>query len=183
MAASTTNWWERTGTFIAYPNLQQGNLPHCVYAAIAGGINHLAQRQVWTPQLLYKEYQKNGPRDAHFGVADTALEPVANEVEKHQHHKDTASVALTPKLIRGWIDENGVVILSMELRNDSVSKEGRWHMFSLMTYEQDRFQVWDTNGFQGFLTDEEIIGGFYYPGGLFFMPHDKEDTLVLKRKQ
>lgn len=192
MNATDTNWWERTGNFVSYPDMQQGDLDHCVYAAIAGGINHIAQRTVWTPQSLYDEYQKDGPKDAHFGVANTALERVANEIEKYQHNRDTASQSLTPSQIREWIEEGSVVILSMELRNDSVSNRGGWHMFSLMAIDDNCFQVWDTNGGQiignrlfegrGFLRDDEIASGFSYPNGWFFMPHDKEDTLVLKQK-
>ncbi len=116
-------------------------------------------------------------------MADTALVPVADIIEKHHHNKDTASEVLTPLLIRQWIDDGAVVILSMELRNDAVSKQGGWHMFSLVAVDDDRFQVWDTNGLKGFLTEEEISNGFFYPNRWFFMPHDKEDTLVLKRKK
>lgn len=56
-------------------------------------------------------------------------------------------------------------------------------MFSLVASELDRFQVWDTNGFRGFLRDDEVLGGFPYPNGWFFMPHDKEDVLVLKLRK
>lgn len=182
-SSQAPNWWERKGNFIAYPNLLQGNLLHCVYAAIGGGINHLVQRPVWTPQTLYDEYQKNGPKDAHFGVADTAIAPVAGEVEKYHHNKDWASEGLTPQRVRDWLADNAVVILSMELRNDAVSKQGGWHMFSIVAYDQDRFQVWDTNGFQGFLSDGEVSAGFSCPNDWFFMPHDKEDTLVLKLRK
>lgn len=99
------NWWERSGRFVAYPELRQGGLPHCVYAAIAGGINHLVQRPVWTPQTLFNEHQKEGPKDANFGVANTAIVPVASEVEKYHHNSKHSSVTLTPDLIRDWLED------------------------------------------------------------------------------
>lgn len=180
---SDGRWYERSGEMVGYPELLQGRLPLCVYAAIAGAVNHIAQREVWKPEDVFNEHHKGGAEATNFGVADTALKPVGDIIEKHHHNKDTASQSLTPKKIREWIDDDGVVILSMELRNDPVSQRGGWHMFSLMAYEDDRFQVWDTNGLKGFLTDEEITNGFHYPNGWFFMPHDKEDTLVLRRKK
>lgn len=181
--SQANNWWERVGNLVPYPKLLQGNLPHCVYAAIAGGINHLVSRPVWTAQSLYAEHQKNGPNDADFGVVVTAMSVVASEVVNHHHNKDWASEGLSPDRIREWLVDGSVVILSMELRNDPVSNRGGWHMFSIVAHEQDQFQVWDTNGFEGFLTDAELSGGFSYPNGWFFMPHDREDTLVLKLKK
>ena len=137
---------------------------------------------VWTAQSLFDEHQKSGPKDANFGVADTAIAPVSDVVEKLHHNKDWSQDGLSPERIREWLNAGSVVILSMELRNDAVSKRGGWHMFSLVAIDQGRFQVWDTNGLEGFLTDAELSGGFSYPNGWFFMPHDKEDTLVLKPK-
>ena len=176
------NWWERTGNMVSYPNLLQGNLPHCVYAAIAGGVNHLVGQPLWTAQSLFDAYQRSGPKDAHFGVADTAIEPVSATIEKLHHNRESSQSTLTPSLLRSWLSDHSVVILSMELRNDSVSKQGGWHMFSIIAAEQDKFQVWDTNGYQGFLTEAEVTSGFYYPNRWYFMPHDKEDALVLKLK-
>ena len=178
-----SNWWERTGNKIAYPNLRQGTLPHCVYAAIAGGVNHLVRQPVWTVQSLFDEHQKAGPKDANFGVADTAIVPVAGAVERLHHNRVWSQDGLSPDRIRGWLNAGAVVILSMELRNDAVSKRGGWHMFSLVAVDQGRFQVWDTNGFEGFLTDAELAVGFSYPNRWFFQPHDKEDALILKPKK
>lgn len=160
-------WFERTGSFVEYPEVLQGRLSHCVYAAIAGAVNYLLGWGLWSPETLFNEHQKAGGVAANFGVADTALKPISDAIEKHHHNKDHSSTTLTPNQIREWINEGGVVIVSMELRNDEVSQQGGWHMFSLMACEDDRFQVWDTNGLKGYLTEEEIANGFYYPNGWF----------------
>lgn len=181
--AERSNWWERKGNFVSYPELRQGALPHCVYASIAGAINHVTEREVWTPTDLHSECQRRGQAQPDFGVSDTALMRVANEIEKIHHNADWSLERLTPALLGRWIDDGAVVILSMELRNDQISHQGGWHMFSLVARNEKQFQVWDTNGFRGFLSEGEIIAGFHYPNGWFFMPHDKADTLVLKRKR
>jgi len=192
MSAELTRWWERTGNFVAYPELQQGDVPHCVYAAIAGAVNQVAGRSIWTPQSLFDEHQKGGPKAASFDVANTALGPVIDEVETHHHLKDTASEELSPELVSDWIALGGVVVLSLELSNGQGERQGKWHMFSLMALDGDSFQVWDTNGGQiidgilfegrGFITESEIMTGLTYPNGWFFLPHENEDTLMLKRK-
>jgi hypothetical protein len=177
-----SQWWERKGKTIAYPKLLQGDLPHCVYAAIAGAVNHLAGQELWTPQTLFGEHQKEGRKSTDFSVADTAITPVWDNVEKHHHNTGWSQDRLTQNLISQWLDAGSVVIISMELRNDSVSNRSGWHMFSLVAEDENRFQVWDSNGYEGFLIAEELSVGFAYPNGWFFMPHDSEDTLVLKPK-
>ncbi len=66
-------------------------------------------------------------------------------------------------------------------------------MFTLVSIDGDRFQVWDTNGGQviggdvfsgrGFFTEKDVTEGVYYPFGCYFLPHDKEDTLVLRPRR
>lgn len=175
-----SNWWERTGIKASYPKLVQGQLPNCVYAAIAGAVNHLMKENLWTVESLFGEYQKNGPRDPNFNVADTAIALCGNSLEKIHHNRDWSNDHLSTDRIRDWIEMGSVVILSMELRRDKVNKQGGWHMFSLFSYKDDRFQVWDTNNYEGFLTPTEISSGFCYPDQRFFLPHDKEDALILK---
>jgi hypothetical protein len=175
-------WYERKGKTVPYPEILQGALPHCVYAAIAGAVNHLAAKEIWLPSDLFQKHREDVGGPANFGVANTALKPVQEIIEKHQHNKGQSSTTLSLNQIRDWVDSGAVVILSMELRNDEISRQGGWHMFSLVARDGDKFQVWDTNGLKGFLTGEEIMNGFYYPNGWFFMPHNQEDTLVLWRK-
>jgi hypothetical protein len=171
-----SNWWERPGNRIAYPAETQGSHPHCVYAAIAGAVNHLVQRPVWTTKSLFEEHQKNGPRHADFGVADTAITPVSESVTKLHHNSTWSQARLSSAQIGEWINAGAVVILSMELRN---ANPRSWHMFSLVAVDQGTFQVWDTNKFEGFMTAAEIERGFSYPDGRFFVRHAEEDTLVL----
>jgi hypothetical protein len=177
-----SDWWERAGNKIAYPGLLQGNHPHCVYAAIAGALNHLTQKHLWTVQSLFNEHQKAGARDANFDVADTAIAPVANTVKKLHHNTKWSHDRLCVARIRDWLSSGSIVILSMELLNDAISNRGGWHMFSLVADDQGQFQVWDTNGFEGFLTESELFVNLSYPSGWSFRPHKEEDTLVLMPK-
>ena len=190
---ASANWWERQGNFVAYAGQRQENLPHCVYAAIAGGINYLARREVWTAQSLYHEHQEDGPKQPDFNVVNLALVPVAGEIEKRHHLRNTPAGGLSPSLLRNWIIDGAVVILSMQLSDGGGGRLQRWHMFSLVALDGDLFQVWDTNGGQimngvmfegrGLLNEEEISSKLRYPNGWIFLPHLDEDTLVLKRRK
>src|SRR5208337_4628582 len=88
MSESDLSWWERQGNFVGYPELGQGQLPHCVYASISGAINHLVNRDVWTPLDLLNECRRRGHVAANFGAVDPALDRISDEVEKHHHNKD-----------------------------------------------------------------------------------------------
>src|SRR5262249_22301814 len=98
------------------------------------------------------------------------------------HNRDWSEEPRNIPRIRAWLDKGAVVVLSMELSNDGVHRRGGWHMFSLVGRDGERFQVWDTNGYKGFFLEEDILSGIHYPNGLFFIPHDKDDTLVLSPK-
>ena len=163
-----------------YTELRQGNLPHCVYASVAGAVNFLVGKQVWVPVDLVVEHNRLR-RGTNFSVADTALQRLNGEVEKIHHNSGCSTESLTPSLVRNWIDDSGVVILSLELADAAGGRSGAWHMFSLVGRDGELFQVWDTNGLRGFISADEIENGIPYPNGSFFLPHDKEDTLVLKR--
>ena len=181
--ANEAKWWERTGEFVNYPELRQDQDPACVYTALAGAVNHLMRRGVWTRQSLQAEYQKDGARQPTFAVARTAVAPVAGDLEIEHHFDETARGRLEPARVREWLSKGAVVIVSMELADDSGTRLGNWHMFSLVAAVDGRFQVWDTNGFRGFLTESELLFGFSYPDGRRFLPHRHEDTLVVMKRK
>lgn len=182
MSNATQKWWERQGHTITYPELLQGDLPHCVFASIAGAINHLANRQVWTPVELLDECVRSGLKAASFEVANVAVGRVPSEIEAIHHNTESPQIAFAGESIRSCIDSGGVVIVSMEIADGSGGRLGQWHMFALMANQPDRFQVWDTNGLRGFFTHDELVSGIDYPNGMRFVPHDKEDSLILRRK-
>jgi hypothetical protein len=182
MNAQSEKWWERQGKTAPYPELRQYNEPHCVFASIAGAINHLANRNVWTPGDLLKECVVSGLKAASFEVANVAVVSVSNELEAVHHNRESPRIDFGVDAIRKWIDCDGVVILSMELADGNGNRLGQWHMFALVANQPDCFQVWDTNGFRGFITHDELVSGIDYPNGMRFVPHDKEDTLFVRRK-
>jgi hypothetical protein len=176
-------WYERKGDHIDYPELYQGNLPNCVFAAVAAAINYITRRPIWTGDSLREAHAATPDTAVDFSVANTAIEPVVEAVEQVHHTKSNSNQPLSIEKIRSWIDQGGVVILSMMLDPESGNSQRGWHMFSLMKHSGDRFQVWDTNGLKGFLLSKEIIEGFDYPNGWRFRPHLDEDTLILLPKQ
>src|SRR4051794_40145718 len=99
MSITSSDWWKRLGITVPYQGELQGNAPHCVYAAIAGAVNHLEGTKVWNPADLVNIHQ---PRATDFSVADTALTRVKS-MQKHHHLKATAAEPLSPELIRQWL--------------------------------------------------------------------------------
>lgn len=182
MGTQPAKWWERKTNLLPYNGLLQGSEYACVYASIAGAVNHFLGREVWTPKKLRDEWNRNGPVQPSFGVASVAVSPYATEIEYVHHHTGDPKITFSIDTIKDVLKDGGLVILSMELADGLKQRKKRFHMFTLINHTAEGFQTWDTNGFQGTLTDQEILGGFEYLDGTTFLPHSNEDTLVLKRK-
>jgi len=123
-----------------------------------------------------------------FAVADIALVPVMHIVESLHHIIGKSEEKLTPKLIRKWIQDGGIVIVSMQEVDAQGNRLESWHMFSLIALEGDRFEVWDTNGYRGYFTEQEICEGIEYPGALARnkasrWPERSHDFFVSRREQ
>ena len=181
-STKSTSWWERSGQTIPYRGLLQGTEEFCVYASVGGAVNQLINQDLWTARSLRDACEKEGLYAPNFGVADIAIKPVAGECDVIRHTLQNPQFAFSEAGLRTSIDAGGVVILSMELADSNHARLGRFHMFSLVSYGPNGFQVWDTNNFEGFFTEHEIFNGVNYPDGNFFLPHTDEDFIVLSRK-
>ena len=173
---------QRTGSFIPYPGLRQVG-DTCVYASVAGAINHLCSREVWTLSALFT---KCAGRTPDFGVARQAVEPVAGEVAYRVHSDDarTAPPETWLDLLRNHVDKGGIAIISLEAARrhpPGPQRMGAWHMFTLVARSGDLYQVWDTNGIHAFVTQPELVK-LEYPNGLDYIIHDRQETLLLCRK-
>lgn len=174
-------WYKRNANWLSYPEVHQESLPHCVYIAISSACNHLLGRQVWNGQSLLEEHKRLGGRKSDFGVIHAAKTRTGDQLEFRHHVTDQKSDPLRASKVRKWLDENAVVILSMEQCDENMNRLGRWHMFSIVGCHPSGFQVWDTNGLRGIMTEADIESGFAYPNGWRFMPHEKQDCLVIRR--
>lgn len=64
-----------------------------------------------------------------------------------------------------WVNVGGIAVISLEVADGPLPAGKRlqnYHMLTLVAKDGDRFQVWDTNGWTGFLTPEELENGFRY---------------------
>ena len=169
-------------SFVKFNGLYQLKERTCVFASIAGAVNYLCNYPIWDIYKLYHAH--NGPID--FSIAKTAVEPVKNEIASYRYHRGITGfkVPLSITKVEEWLDKEAVVILSLELSKDQngTQREGKWHMFTLISRVDDKFQVWDTNGFEGYFYKEELINGFQYDGR-WCVPHLDADCLVLKAKK
>jgi cytochrome bd-type quinol oxidase subunit 1 len=67
-------WWERTTELVPYAGLLQGDKNLCVFAAVAGAVNHLLGRQAWTIDSLLEVHGED-PNTWTLAVAYTAIDP------------------------------------------------------------------------------------------------------------
>ena len=169
------NWWERTAELVPYDGLHQGDKDHCVFAAVAGAVNHLLGRQEWTIDSLLEVHGRD-PETWTLAVAHTAVKPFLDRLEVLEHNTKRGSDPLSPSILRSWIREGGIVILSLPSR-----KRG-WHMFTLVACTDTSFQVWDSNGNHGRFYDHEIKTGIPYGKDHFFDPHPEEDLVVIRKR-
>lgn len=182
MGTKSAKWWERKSNLLPYNGLLQGNEDACVYASIAGAVNHFVGREAWTPSSLRDECIRNGLMNPSFGVASIAVSPFSSEVEYVHHHTGDPKMAYSVEAIKDVLEEGGLVILSMELADTKRQRLSLFHMFTLIANRPDGFQVWDTNDRQGHFDEHDITNGVEYTHDTMFLPHVSEDTLIVKRK-
>lgn len=174
---SSVSWWERTAELVPYAGLHQGENDHCVFAAVAGAVNHLLGRQAWTIDSLLKVYGEDRETWT-LAVAPIAIAPFPGRLEVLEHNTKRGSGRLSPAVLRSWIRGGGLVILSLPVRN------GGWHMFTLVACTDTGFQVWDSNGHPGRFYDHEIKTGIPHPrqDDNFYDPHPDEDLVVIRKR-
>src|SRR4051794_30765503 len=78
---SLAPFWVRTGPSIPFRGLTQDGKSHCVYASLAGAVNHVVGADVWTVAALVAECQRRSSYDPTFDtVLPVAVEPMQGKV-------------------------------------------------------------------------------------------------------
>jgi hypothetical protein len=96
-----------------------------------------------------------------------AAEPVTDRLEyeiARKRLKTQPMAAFAAELSR-WVQGGGIAVISLEVADNPLPNGKRlhdYHMLTLIAKDEDRFQVWDTNGFAGFVTEAELETGFVY---------------------
>ncbi len=176
---SSVPWWERTAELVPYAGLHQGANPTCVFAAVAGAVNHLLGEQAWTIDSLKQAHPIGAV--ALLAVAETAIAPFIDRLEAFEHKDSRQSNPLSPA-IRSWISEGGIVILSLVCRETGSEYPEEWHMFTLVACTDTSFQVWDSNGDSGRFNDHDIKTGIHVRGGRFYHAHPEQHLVVIRKR-
>jgi hypothetical protein len=165
---SADGFWLRSGPTIAFPGLSQDGKSHCVYASVAGAVNHVAGRPHWSVPALVAECDRRSERSPTFDtVVPVAVEPLKDLVSyeiARERLKPRPTGAFVVELSR-WVSGGGIAVISLEAADGPLPAGKRlqnYHMITLIAKDGDRFQVWDTNNLAGFLTPEELENGFRY---------------------
>jgi hypothetical protein len=161
-------FWARTGPTVEFRGLTQGHSPHCVYASLAGAINHVVGSVVWTVDTLVEECKRRRCPSPTFDVVmPVAAEPVKERLEyeiARERLKPQPMPVFVAELSR-WVQGGGVAVISLEAADNPLPSGQRlqnYHMLTLIAKDGDRFQAWDTNGLAGFVTEAELATGFVY---------------------
>jgi hypothetical protein len=161
-------FWTRTGPRVEFRGLTQGENPYCVYASLAGAVNHVVGSEVWTVDALVAECKRRGCPSPTFDVVmPVAAEPVKDRLAyeiARDRLKPQPTAAFVAELSR-WVQGGGIAVISLEAADNPLPSGQRlqgYHMLTLIAKEGDQFQVWDTSNFAGFVTEAELEAGFVY---------------------
>ncbi len=167
MTNKNTPFWERSSLTFKYPGVRQV-MATCVFAAIAGAVNYLTGRKVWTLGSLIdagaKEHQwAGGP-----AIGRIAHQPVKDEIAYRFNQSGARDFEETiGSTVRRWIESEGrVVTLSCPQRCNG--QERGWHMITLIEWvgNEDYFVAWDSNGRTAAVYEHEIEAGVFYRSGI-----------------
>ncbi|MBM3999077.1 MAG: hypothetical protein FJ297_05965 [Planctomycetes bacterium] len=198
MIPDLTKHFSQRGSVNAVPfkGLTQQNEPHCVFASIAGAVNHLMGYPVWrTAADLFQEWQVTNQTGITFdSVIPIAIVSIPGklryELPRERIKNNPPQVFL--REIDSCLGAGGVAIISVEAFETPLRTSGLgcWHMLTIIDKAQNWYQVWDTNGLAGSITDTEILTSFSGYGIEFqgkryphtwFHRHDTHDCLLLWR--
>jgi hypothetical protein len=174
----------RGGTFIPYPGIRQVG-DTCVFANVGGAVNYLSGRKVWTLETLRQAWI--GTQPTFTNVANVAVCPVTELLDYFEHLDESRMEPISSFLqdLRKHIDRRGIVIVSLELAvshaQSEMERKGRYHMLTLVARQGDLYQVWDSNGIEAFVTEQQLTH-LDYPDGTLYIEHDRHNALFLFRK-
>jgi hypothetical protein len=179
----------RPGTLVPYPGLRQtGNT--CVLVSIASAVNWLSQSTL-TELEVVRWFQAASKTDVNFATVVSVVLPMFPNIEAIEYHDNDNPLSDVDGVL-GRVQAGGVAILSLEVAGSngvSIQRHGLWHMISVFKGGGSDAQVWDTNGFDGFLTwDElrELLTGdelaIPYLSGRFLLPHGQHHFLLVTRR-
>src|SRR4051812_13691932 len=114
---SSDRFWIRTGPMVPFRGLTQDGKSHCVYASVAGAMNHVAGRAHWTVDALVRACVSGGHTSPTFDtVAPIAAEPlkdlVSYEIARERLKKGTTSAFVA--ILSQWVGAGGVAVISLE---------------------------------------------------------------------
>lgn len=162
-------FWLRNGPLVPFGGLTQDGKSHCVYASVAGAMNHIAVKAHWTVDALVKACLRGGYTSPTFDtVAPIAADPLKDLVRyeiARERMKSLTTSSFIAKLSK-WIKNGGLAVISLEAADAPFpggKRLEKYHMFTLVAKHDNLFQVWDTNGLAGFVMDSELETGFKYP--------------------
>jgi hypothetical protein len=183
---AVTPFWERQGIGVSYPGLVQTDNT-CVFVSIASAINWLSQATVTEIEIL-EWFRQAGHRDVNFATVLDVVRPRFQATRFDEYIDPLPNVdALIDRVRSG-----GVLVLSLELATPECTyavRSGQWHMISVFRSGGDDAQVWDTNGFSGFLKWSEVkdvlVGdelAIRYPPLGCLVPHSQHHCLSITRR-
>lgn len=182
---ATTLFWQRSGNPVQFNGVTQSQPDSCIFASVAGAINHLNGRAVMSERDLLNDHSMDGCPPVSFG-RPLKYAIGRSHVSIEQWERDTASGRPLEQEVDGWLAAGGLVIASLEIVPSPIPGQQAWHMLTLVAKDATQYQVWDTAPGHGcgFVTWPELDqAGLDYDGGQRLLPHQKRHMLFLRRRQ
>ncbi len=182
-------FWMRPGTQLPYPGLRQTGST-CVFVSIASALNWLTQSNL-TEAEVFQRFHTGGQTEVNFATVLAGVLPdfpTIEVTEFHDHNNPLRDV----DAVMGRVRAGAVLVLSLEVAaptGTAVHRRANWHMITVFKSGGNDAQVWDSNGYAGFLTWPEVrellVGdslAIPYPPIGFLVPHGQHHCLLLARR-
>jgi hypothetical protein len=183
-------FWTRPGEQVPYPGLRQTS-SSCVFVSIASAVNWLTQ-SVLTENEVIRRFQVAGRQEVNFATVSASILSNFPDIEAIQYDDHDNPLPDLDELLER-VNEGAVLILSLELAaptGNEIHRVHNWHMLSIFKGGDSDAQVWDTNGYMGFLSWAEVrellVGdtiAIPYPPLGFLVSHDRHECLLIAQRQ
>lgn len=156
-------FWERSDLATSFLGVRQVENT-CVFAASAGAVNHLTQRNVWTLGSLIDAAAKADCWKGGPAIGGIAHEPVKDVLAyRFNVRNGNGFEELKGFRVRQWVETEGkLVVLSCPLEFNG--RQHGWHMISLVDWNDSLgcFVAWGSSGKMGPVYETEIESGVIY---------------------
>lgn len=182
-------FWVRPGIQVPYPGIRQ-TADTCVFVSVASAVNWLTCSDLTEVEVV-RRFHAAGQTEVNFTTVLASLLPSFPTIEPTEYHDHNNPLLDVDELLER-LQADGVLVLSLEVATPTgagIHRRNQWHMISVFKGGGNDAQVWDSNGYAGFLMwaeVRELLAGnslaIPYPPIGFLVSHGQHHCLLVARR-